>query len=147
MRYRSLPRFPKKQQSPQVTNDTIRLCALSDIDDPGSHEFSWGEGDWPLPLFVVRRDGKVRGFVNRCPHAGHELNLLPNEFLTGDGELLMCRSHGARFRIDDGFCVLGPCPGATLPRFAVEVVDGYVVAQREELERVFTAFRSPYIDS
>lgn len=146
MRYGSLWPF-RKQQSPQVTNDTIRLCALSDIDDPGSREFSWGEGDWPLSLFVVRRDRRVRGYVNRCPHAGHELNLFPNEFLTSDGELILCRSHGARFRVDDGFCVLGPCPGATLPRFDVALVDGYVVAEREELERVRAAFRGRYGES
>ena len=85
-----------------MTNHTLRLCALSEIDDPGSFEFSWGEGAWPLSLFVVRRGDAVRGYVNRCPHAGLELNLMPNEFLTRDGELIMCRSHGAQFRIDDG---------------------------------------------
>ncbi|HSG66511.1 MAG TPA: Rieske 2Fe-2S domain-containing protein [Gammaproteobacteria bacterium] len=114
----------------------IELCTLARIPDPGTYEFSWGEGSWPLSLFIVRRGDSVFGFVNRCPHAGHELNLLPNEFLTSDGELLMCRSHGARFRIDDGLCVLGPCPGALLPSFAVTVIDGTVVTERAELDRV-----------
>jgi nitrite reductase/ring-hydroxylating ferredoxin subunit len=117
----------------------IELCALARIPDPGTYELSWGEGDWPLSLFVVRRGDDVFGFVNRCPHAGHELNLRPNDFLTSDGDLLMCRSHGARFRIEDGFCVLGPCPGAFLPPFAVDVVDGIVVAERSELDRVAAA--------
>jgi len=112
----------------------IRLCALADLRDPGSYEFSWGDGDWPVSLFLVRRGDGVFAFVNRCPHAGHELNLMPNEFLTSDGELILCRSHGARFRPDDGFCVLGPCPGASLEAFAVAVVDGDVVAEREVLD-------------
>ena len=125
----------------------IKLCALGEIDDPGTFEFSWGEGSWPLSLFLVRRGASVNGFVNRCPHAGHELNLFPNEFLTSDGELILCRSHGARFRVDDGFCVLGPCPGATLSRFEVTLVDGDVVAEREELERVRAAFLGRYGES
>lgn len=112
----------------------IRLCALSDLRDPGTFEFGWGEGDWPLSLFIVRRGDNVFGYVNRCPHAGHELNLMPNEFLTTDGDLILCRSHGARFRTDDGICVLGPCPGASLATFAVTVVDGDVVAERDTLD-------------
>lgn len=119
-------------------NDSIQLCALSQIADPGSCEFSWGKGDWPLSLFVVRRGETVYGYVNRCPHAGHELNLQSNQFLTSDGELILCRSHGARFRIEDGLCVLGPCPGATLRGFAVAVAHGVVVTTREELDRVAT---------
>lgn len=116
-----------------------RLCALAQISDPGAIEVSWGEGDWPLSLFVVRHGEAVYGFLNRCPHAGHELNLKPNEFLTRDGELIMCRSHGARFRIEDGVCVLGPCPGAALQSFAVELADGAVFAQQAELERLAAA--------
>lgn len=112
----------------------IRLCALEDIADPGAVELEWGGGPWPLSLFVVRRGDEIRGYLNRCPHAGHELNLRPDEFLTSDGALILCRSHGARFRIDDGVCVLGPCPGAALRAFGVAVVDGAVTASRDELE-------------
>jgi nitrite reductase/ring-hydroxylating ferredoxin subunit len=118
---------------------TVRLCALDQLADPGAIELSWGDGDWPLSLFVVRRGEAVYGFLNRCPHAGHELNMKPDEFLTRDGELIMCRSHGARFRIEDGLCVLGPCPGAYLQAFAVELADGFVVAAEAELERLAAA--------
>ena len=118
---------------------TIKLCALEQIADPGALELSWGEGDWPLSLFVVRRGSEVYGYVNRCPHAGHELNLMPDDFLTRDGDLIMCRSHGAQFRIDDGQCVFGPCPGTHLQAFAVEVVDGGVFAEAHELDRLADA--------
>lgn len=117
----------------------VRLCGLEDIADPGAVELSWGEGDWPLSLFVVRRDREVYGYLNRCPHAGHELNLKPDEFLTRDGDLIICRSHGAQFRIDDGLCVFGPCPGMHLQAFAVQVVDGDVFAEERALERLASA--------
>ncbi len=118
---------------------TIELCTLEQIADPGALELSWGEGDWPLSLFIVRRGSDVFGYINRCPHAGHELNLRPDEFLTRDGDLIMCRSHGARFRIDDGLCVFGPCPGAHLQTFTVSIVDGGVFVEEQALERLASA--------
>jgi nitrite reductase/ring-hydroxylating ferredoxin subunit len=117
----------------------LRLCTLDQIPDPGALELSWGEGDWPLALFVVRRGPEVRGYVNRCPHAGHELNLRPNEFLTREGDLILCRSHGAMFRVEDGVCVAGPCPGTRLRALAVEIIDDAVLASEDELARIAAA--------
>ena len=39
----------------------------------------------------------VHGYLNRCPHAGRQLNFLPDRFLTPDGELIQCLQHGALF--------------------------------------------------
>lgn len=103
------------------------LCALDELDDPGTRAFRVGRGDWPLSGLVVRRGAEVHAYVNRCPHAGHPLNLRPHEFLTADGSLLLCHSHGALFEIATGLCVAGPCPGARLRRVPVEVAAGYVL--------------------
>jgi len=103
------------------------ICALAELDDPGTREFRLGRGDWPLRGFLARRGGEVHAFVNRCPHAGHPLNLRPHEFLTPDRSLLLCNSHGALFEITTGLCVAGPCPGARLRRIPVEVANGYVL--------------------
>lgn len=123
-------------QGTQSLSTTVRLCSLAEIPDPGAIELEWGEGDWPASFFVVRRGGDVRAYLNRCPHAGHELNLRGNEFLTSDGDLILCRSHGARFRIDDGLCVFGPCPGAFLRAVGVGIDEGAVTADRDELDRL-----------
>ena len=111
----------------------IRLCRLDDLADPGSREFSWGTGDWPLEFFVVRKEGDVVGFVNRCPHAGHALNWQPDRFLTREQDLILCNSHGARFRITDGVCVSGPCPGARLEPVTLRIEEGQVYADESEL--------------
>jgi nitrite reductase/ring-hydroxylating ferredoxin subunit len=103
------------------------VCALAELDDPGSRAFTIGRGDWPLRGLVVRRGAEVHAYVNRCPHAGHPLNLQPHEFLTMDRSLVLCRSHGALFEIVTGLCVAGPCAGARLRRVPVEVVGGYVL--------------------
>ena len=103
------------------------LCPLAELDDPGSRAFTVGRGDWPLRGFLVRRGAAVNAYVNRCPHAGHPLNLQPHEFLTPDRALILCNSHGAIFEMATGYCVIGPCAGARLRRVPIEVRSGYVL--------------------
>jgi len=103
------------------------VCALSELGEDGARAFTIGGGDWPLRGFVVRAGAAVRGYVNRCPHAGHPLNLLPHRFLTTDATLIVCASHGALFEKDGGYCVAGPCAGRSLTRIALEVRSGFVL--------------------
>jgi nitrite reductase/ring-hydroxylating ferredoxin subunit len=107
------------------------LCALGELDNPGSRAFTIAVGadrsNWPLRGLVVRRGAELRAYVNRCPHAGHPLNLRPHDFLTQDRTLLLCNSHGALFEIGTGLCVAGPCSGAWLRPVPIEVRDGYVL--------------------
>jgi nitrite reductase/ring-hydroxylating ferredoxin subunit len=103
------------------------VCLLSDLDGSGARAFTIGTGDWPLRGFVVRSGPHVYGYVNRCPHAGHPLNLLPGRFLTPDGTLILCSSHGAVFEKATGYCVAGPCAGQALTQVALQVRSGYVL--------------------
>jgi len=104
------------------------LCALDEIADPGSKGFLFRDGETLFLGFVVRRGDAVTGFVDRCPHAGMPLAMTPDRYLTREGDLILCASHGALFRIDDGRCIGGPCAGAALTRWAVTVEQGFVVA-------------------
>lgn len=72
-------------------------------------------------VFAVRKGGSVRAYVNKCPHQGASLNYRKDYFLSADGTTIMCYAHGARFDIDTGECVGGPCPGAFLQRVPVFV--------------------------
>jgi nitrite reductase/ring-hydroxylating ferredoxin subunit len=122
-----------------MTDDFLRLCALDDILDPGSREFEWGEGSWPLEFFVVRQGERAFAYLNRCPHAGHALNLQTDRFLTTERNLILCQSHGARFTIAEGLCVLGPCPGASLRPITLVLRDGDVLVSTRELEALKAA--------
>ena len=66
-------------------------------------------------------------YANACPHIGTSLNLLPDRFLSADGTRLVCATHGAMFRIEDGFCTDGPCAGDRLEAVACEIKDGLVL--------------------
>jgi naringenin degradation protein FdeD len=103
------------------------ICRLTDVDDPGARGFAIGSGDWPLRGLVVRVRQEVRGYVNRCPHAGHPLNLRPHEFLTSDASLILCASHGALFERLTGYCVAGPCAGKGLQPVPLKIESGFVM--------------------
>jgi nitrite reductase/ring-hydroxylating ferredoxin subunit len=107
------------------------ICRLDDLDEHGSRAFTLGGGDWPLRGFVVRSGNEVRGYVNRCPHAGHPLDLRPHCFLTPDRALILCSSHGALFEKDGGRCIAGPCAGLALRAVPLRVHGGIVVLAPE----------------
>lgn len=103
------------------------LCSLAELEATGSRGFAVGEGDWPLRGFVVKTAGGIAAYVNCCPHAGHPLNLRPHKFLTSDGNLILCCSHGALFARDNGLCIAGPCQGQSLTPIPIEVMAGFVL--------------------
>jgi nitrite reductase/ring-hydroxylating ferredoxin subunit len=107
------------------------ICALHELDDPGTRGFTLGSGAWPLQGFVVRRGAVVRAYLNRCPHAGHPLNLRPHEFLAPSmpSPMILCRSHGAAFELETGQCVIGPCAGRALRGLSIRVERGYVLLE------------------
>jgi nitrite reductase/ring-hydroxylating ferredoxin subunit len=105
------------------------ICSLAELEPDGCRGFSLGEGSWPLRGLVVRHSGGVSAFVNRCPHAGHPLNLKPHRFLTPDGALVICSSHGALFEKQAGLCIAGPCAGKALTPIPIKVDSGYVLLE------------------
>jgi nitrite reductase/ring-hydroxylating ferredoxin subunit len=107
------------------------VCRFSELTDPEARGFTIGTGDWPLRGFIVRVGAQLRGYVNHCPHAGHCLDLIPHHFLTQDGALILCRSHGALFDKLSGFCIAGPCAGQSLRTIALKLESGFVMLADE----------------
>ena len=83
-------------------------------------------GEDPRDIFLVHQQGQVYGYENRCPHTGVNLNWLPDQFLDIDAEFIQCSVHGALFRIDDGYCVRGPCAGQSLQPVMLAIRNGQV---------------------
>jgi nitrite reductase/ring-hydroxylating ferredoxin subunit len=104
-----------------------RLCRVDDIADGGSAGFAASIDGRDRPLLAVRKGERVFVYINRCPHRGLPLDLMPGEFVTHDGEYILCRNHAALFRIEDGRCAGGPCGGMGLVPVAVTVNDGDVL--------------------
>ncbi len=104
------------------------LCRLEDIEDGEGKGFVFGEGLERREIFVVREEESIYGYANVCPHAGTPLDWEPDRFMNADGSYLMCHTHGALFRIEDGYCIAGPCAGMSLTPVAVRLAeDGRVL--------------------
>ena len=97
-------------------NQTVkhRLCRFEDIEDGHSRGFELQHEGTKTQLFVVRRGVVVFGYINECPHIGTPLNWKNTTFLTQDRSQIICATHGALFRIEDGRCTAGPCAGQSL---------------------------------
>jgi nitrite reductase/ring-hydroxylating ferredoxin subunit len=105
----------------------VRLCALADIPDPGAKGFAFRAGDALFMGFVVRRGDTLAGYIDRCPHNGTPLAVLPDRYLTRERDLLLCATHGALFRPHDGACIAGPCEGRSLWPWPVAIAGPNVV--------------------
>jgi len=105
------------------------LCRFDDLQDPGSRGVTLQQGDRLLDVIVVRKGRGVYAYVNSCPHTGSPLEWNRHEFLSPDKRYIQCAMHAALFRLADGGCVAGPCPGTSLTAIAVAVESGLVVLQ------------------
>lgn len=106
------------------------LCALSDIPDGGARGFGPAPGGF-TGLFAVRRGATVVVYVNACPHLGVSLDWAPDRFLTADGTRIICSTHGAEFRIEDGYCLRGPCTGDRLTAVPCLLQEGMVTVDAD----------------
>jgi nitrite reductase/ring-hydroxylating ferredoxin subunit len=113
------------------------LCSLEDIPDPGAISVLVGQGPRALDVIIARRGANVIAFHNTCPHQGTPLETFPGRFLDEEASHLVCSTHGARFRFDDGVCVWGPCEGDRLTSISIDVENGAVrLAAQADVQRM-----------
>ena len=96
------------------------LGSADAIPDGEGREYVFGPEHDAFRMFVVRRGPRVFGYLNVCPHFSLRLNYRANQFTTQGGEIL-CSMHFALFRMEDGVCIEGACPGRSLDPVPVEV--------------------------
>lgn len=107
------------------------LCTLADLDATGAKGVTLGTLPHIREIVVVHHADGVRAYANRCPHMYSTLETFPDRFLDASSTHLVCSTHGARFRVQDGFCVSGPCEGYTLEPVAIRI-EGSSVTLAEE---------------
>jgi len=78
------------------------------------------------PAFVVRYEGRVHGYLNRCAHLPMELDWREGEVFDLNGRDLICSTHGAVYAADSGRCLGGPCGRTPLVALQVEERNGKV---------------------
>jgi nitrite reductase/ring-hydroxylating ferredoxin subunit len=103
----------------------VYLCRSSDIGDDEARGFQ-PNANGSDTVLVVRVDGLVHAYQNRCPHEGTPLEYRKDNFLSGDRKQIVCFAHGALFQRDTGLCVAGPCAGLSLERIACVEESGFI---------------------
>lgn len=109
-------------------SDLYLVCELAELPDPGSRGASLKLPDASLEILVVRRGERVYAYRNRCPHTGVNLEWQPHQFLDLTDHFILCATHGALFRFEDGLCLRGPCVGQRLISISTRIESGKVYA-------------------
>ncbi len=93
-------------------SSVIEICSSDALIDGGDGvRFAVRVAGIDATGFVVRYQGRVFGYLNRCSHVALELDWLPGRFFDSAKELLVCATHGALYDPGTGRCVGGPCSG------------------------------------
>ena len=100
------------------------LCPREVIPENQARGFVLETPHGDASVFIVRRADDIYAYYNRCPHTGVNLDWMPGRFLDITGKLIQCATHGALFRIEDGFCIHGPCVNRSLEAIPLRINDG-----------------------
>jgi nitrite reductase/ring-hydroxylating ferredoxin subunit len=106
------------------------LCRLEDLPDGSAKGFGPAPGGF-TGLFAVRQGDDIFVYVNACPHIGTPLEWTQDRFLSHDGNLIVCATHGAEFRITDGECLRGPCFGERLEAVMIQIKDDTIFVSED----------------
>lgn len=87
-----------------------------------------------FPAFAIRYGGKLKSYLNVCPHMGLRLNRESNSLFHREQNYLFCHARGAGFDPDTGSCVIGPCPDHGLVSLNIEEVDGSILYPDQDYE-------------
>ena len=105
----------------------IALCASDALIERGDalvfDVLQWRQ---KATAFVMRFDGRVVAYLNRCVHVPTELDWQEGKFLDGDREFIICSIHGATYDPANGRCAGGPCARGSLTVLRVDERGGQV---------------------
>lgn len=108
-------RSPTPGTAPQVLDGWLRLSRSGMLAERGDAMVfdlpATRAGRQPDRGFVIRFDGRVRAYANRCAHVPVALDWIPGQVFDADRDHLVCSVHGAQYDPASGHCLAGPCRG------------------------------------
>jgi nitrite reductase/ring-hydroxylating ferredoxin subunit len=118
---------PAPAAVPVTMSVPVPLCASSALAERGD-AFVFEVLQWrqKATAFVMRFDGRLVAYLNRCVHVPTELDWQEGKFLDGDREFIVCSIHGATYDPNNGRCVGGPCARGSLTALRVDEREGQV---------------------
>ena len=114
-----------------IKTTPLKICELNQINDGESEGFTIEINGIKKHYIVIRKKQHAFVYLNSCPHIGSPLDFIAGRFLTPDKKFIICSTHGALFRINDGFCISGPCAEKTLQSIPVKILNGDIFLIQE----------------
>ncbi|MCD6024698.1 MAG: Rieske (2Fe-2S) region [Fibrobacteria bacterium] len=71
--------------------------------------------------FVIRHNGELRAYENKCRHWPIPLDYGDGDFYFASADRIVCKTHGAMYDPATGECDSGPCAGQSLTAFPLEL--------------------------
>ncbi len=116
--------------------DPVPVCDAAFLEDGGKGvRFPLTAGGEDATGFVVRYNGSVYGYLNRCAHVPIELDWNEGDFFESGKRYLICSTHGAMYAPESGRCEGGPCRGRSLRPIGVVEKDNQVFWLPDEYAR------------
>ena len=98
---------------------TVRVAA-GDLAEGDTRMFDFERDGEDLEAFVIRHEGQLKCYVNRCPHVTYSLDVGDGDVKDKTGKFLLCASHGAMFLPESGECFMGTVVGRSLESLPVD---------------------------
>lgn len=113
--------------SADLAAERLPLCLSGELGDDGRAHV-WDVLQWrqPVRAFVLRHEGRLVAYLNRCSHVPTEMDWQPGEFLDADRRWILCSIHGATYDVLSGRCAGGPCGRGSLTAVRVAEEAGQV---------------------
>ena len=112
------------------------ICRSEDLQERGlGLRFELPELGGRVTGFAIRFEGRVHAYVNQCAHIPVELDWNEGDFFNITKDYLICATHGAHYRPDSGYCVMGPCKGQHLRTIRVYEQDRQVVIDLDSINK------------
>jgi len=103
---------------------------------PGNCQvFKYSDNSKSFEIFLVKPLIKLEenngdnlfAYKNICPHQKIPLDWKPGNFFNYNKNAIQCSTHGALFRINDGFCFKGPCSGKSLEKVKFKIINDKII--------------------
>ena len=118
---------PAAAPGPAPRPEPLPLCASGELVEKGNaFVFDVLHYREPARAFVLRFDGRIVAYLNRCLHVPTEMDWQPGVFLDTAKEYILCANHGAAYEPHTGRCAGGPCGRGKLTAIETFERDGQV---------------------
>lgn len=99
----------------------LRVVGAAELASGEARSFAFERGGETLEGFVLQHPSGLVAYLNRCPHFAVDLDMGDGRFYDPAVDRIYCKTHGAEFRVSDGYCDHGPCLGDALEKFEVQI--------------------------